>query len=90
MTIEAEIITDETKTKEIIQEDVFKSINSYLLNLKKTWEESASLVVRKAQIETIILNTNGVIDISNTRINEQSSNILLEENEIPKLKEVLI
>ena len=90
LSIRSEITVDESTTKEIAQQEITTSIESYLLELKKTWEETDSLVIRKAQIETIILNTSGVIDVENTTINQKTANITLEKNQIPKLNEVVI
>ena len=42
------------------------------------------MVVRVSQIETRILSVNGVIDISDTLLNEKNANLILSDNEIPK------
>ena len=58
-------------------------MKAYLLELRKSWADSAYLVVRISQIETRILNTPGVIDIQNTAINGTDSNLNLGMYEIP-------
>lgn len=90
LSIRSEVTVDESTTKEMAEQEIKTSIEAYLLELKKTWEETDSLVIRKAQIETIILNTSGVIDVANTTINQKTANITLEKNQIPKLNEVVI
>jgi uncharacterized phage protein gp47/JayE len=90
ISIKTDITVDGTITKEKAQEQIIEAVNTYLLELRKTWEENDSLIIRKAQIETIILNISGVIDVSNTSINNQTGNITLDTNDIPKLEEVVI
>jgi len=60
------------------------------LNLRKEWEDSTSLIVRISQIESLILNTEGVIDITNTVINEQNGNIEIGKEYIPILGNIEI
>lgn len=66
-----------------MKEKVKNEIDKYFLELRKTWEDSESIIVRISQIETRILNVDDVLDISNTKINESSSNIEISSNEIP-------
>ncbi len=60
------------------------------MNLRKEWEDSTSLIVRISQIESLILNTEGVIDITNTVINEQNGNIEIGKEYIPILGNIEI
>ncbi len=60
-------------------------INKYLLGLRKTWEDENGIIVRISQIEARILNIDNVIDISDTKINNGTSNIELSSNQIPVL-----
>ena len=64
-------------------------IKAYLLDLRKTWENTSSLVVRIAQIETRLLQIKGVIDIGNTTINGSAKNLALDQYETPIFKEVV-
>lgn len=61
-----------------------KAIDEYFLELAKNWENENQLIVRISQIETRILNAQGVIDIQNTRLNGQANNLTLGEMQIPK------
>ena len=61
-----------------------KAIDDYFLELAKNWESENQLIVRISQIETRILNVQGVIDIQNTRLNGQANNLTLAEMQIPK------
>lgn len=64
---------------------IIDTIEEYLLQIRKNWGNSTNSVVRIAQIEARILNIKGIIDIKNTKINNESSNLTLTNYEIPKL-----
>ncbi len=70
---------------EKVKPDAEKSIREYLLELTKEWENSEALVVRISQIERRILDLEGVIDITETKINAKDSNLLLDKSRIPQL-----
>lgn len=61
------------------------AVNAYLLELRREWANSISIVVRVSQIETRILGVKGVVDIANTTINEKANNLILTQYEIPVL-----
>lgn len=58
-------------------------ISEYLLDLRKNWANQTSTVVRISQIETKILQIEGIIDIQNTKINGSTSNLILTEYQVP-------
>lgn len=64
---------------------VQEAINNYFLELKKTWEDESSLVVRVAQIESSILKVTGVLDITGTKLNGNVTNLILTDVQIPVL-----
>lgn len=84
LTTTAETVTETLKTK------IVEEINNYLHILRKEWENSSNITVRKSKIEALILDIDGVIDVENVTINEQNSNVVVEAFEIPVLKEVVI
>ena len=65
------------------KDGVEKTLDKYCLDLSKTWENSDNVVVRISQIESLILDCEGVLDIHDTKINESEGNVALEVNEIP-------
>ena len=71
-----------------VQELIEEALEAYLLELRESWEDSDTLVVRISQIESTILGVTGVTDIESTTINNQESNIELEEEYIPILGDV--
>lgn len=66
-----------------LQSSIDSAIRSYLLELRKTWADSTGLTVRISQIETRLLNINGIVDIQGTKINGAATNLLLSNFEIP-------
>ena len=73
-----------------LKSKIEEKVNSYLLQLRKEWEDTILLTIRKAKIEALILDIDGVIDISNLTMNSGKMNIILEQFEIPILKEVIV
>ena len=66
-----------------IETDVKKIIEDYLLELRKNWAKENNITVRIAQIEAKILSIDGVVDISNTKINGKVENLVLDKYQVP-------
>ena len=66
-----------------IQETINNIVDNYFKSLSVNWDKEDNLIVRISQLETRLLGAAGVLDITNTKMNNQSSNISLESNEIP-------
>lgn len=90
ITIKASITTNGELTPTNLNTKVEEAINGYLLELRKEWENETNLIIRKARIEALILGIEGVVDVSNVKINGQATNVTLEQFEIPVLEEVVI
>ena len=60
-----------------------EAVSDYLLELRKEWADASYLVVRISQIDTRLLNVQGVLDVQNTSINGVMSNLSLGKYEIP-------
>ena len=82
--IETEITYDEGWSWEDIERTANDVIDSYFKELAQSWADNSNIIVRISQIETRLLDLEGVIDIQNTKLNSQTKNITLEENSIPK------
>ena len=66
-----------------------KSTNkNYFDELNSTWADSENLIVRISQLETRLLNLDGIIDIANTKINNVAENFVLNADSIAILGEV--
>ena len=66
-----------------LQSQIQSVIEEYLLELRKDWANQGSLIVRTAQIDTRILGIQGILDITDTRINGSTSNLILSAYQIP-------
>ncbi|WP_315169484.1 baseplate J/gp47 family protein [Metaclostridioides mangenotii] len=91
----AESITIETKLTyqadwswEDVKPAVTEAIKDYFSELNQGWEELNSTVVRISQIETRLLNIEGLIDIEGTKINSLEKNYIVSENSIVTLGSV--
>lgn len=64
---------------------IMQAVNDYFTKLKENWSYEDNLVVRISQIESAILKITGVLDITETKLNAQNTNVILTANQIPKL-----
>lgn len=62
---------------------VMNAVDKYFTELRQLWDETENLIVRISQLESRILDCEGVLDVQNTTLNGYSSNISLAANEIP-------
>jgi uncharacterized phage protein gp47/JayE len=83
---------DSGHSVETLQAAVEQSMSAYLLELRQAWEENEfnNTLVRISQIEAKILAIEGVLDVSNTKINTVADNLILDYTKIPILGEVTI
>lgn len=54
---------------DILKEQIEETVESYLSELRETWGDSETLVVRSSQIDARLLDIVGIIDIQNTLVN---------------------
>lgn len=92
LNIDTTISFESGYSAETSQSYIEDAINDYLLSLKRDWEsnENNSIIVRISQIDSKILGVEGVIDVSDTTINESDENCEVVYTNIPKLGEVII
>ena len=75
---------------EAVKPYVLDTINGYFKELAETWaDQNERLVVRISQLESRILSVSGVLDISNTAINEEAANYPLPLDHIPVVGAVI-
>lgn len=68
---------------------VSDAMSAYFLELAKSWADNeGALVVRISQVESRLLDVEGILDVGNAYINSQNANYTLPENSIPVLKSV--
>lgn len=86
---EKEIIVKSTLTFEQgcgwdnLQNSLKDAVSGYLLELRKVWADFEHLIVRISQIDNRLLSVPGVVDVQNTSLNGENSNLELGEYEIP-------
>lgn len=81
--VTTDIIFDTGYSWDNLYQDIEDAVKAYLLEQRKLWADSNSLIIRISQIETRILAVSGIVDISNTKINNSTSNLTLDEYAIP-------
>lgn len=71
-----------------IRSDVYAMIDDYFKELSHEWANSEDddygVVVRVSQLETRILNIDGVLDVVDTKLNGNNENVILDKESIPK------
>lgn len=65
-----------------IKNQFYEVIDEYFSELNQGWANSDNIVVRISQIESRILEITGIVDISNTLINNQANNYTLDKDSI--------
>ncbi len=72
-------------TWETIESSVHKAIDDYFKELASGWEATGAndLIVRISQIETRLLDIEGVLDITDTLLNGNASNLSIDKDCIP-------
>lgn len=88
--VETTLLLDDGYTSENILPAVIAKIDEYLYELRKGWQETNEIIVRVALIDARVLDVPGVLDISNTTINGNPSNLTLASDEVPILGTVTI
>lgn len=83
--ISVNIVFDPSYTFAGVKPRIEQLIGEYLLELRKQWALTDSLVVRISQIESRLLSVQGIIDVLDTRINGVAENLVLNEKQIPLL-----
>ena len=65
------------------KQKIIDAITAYLLEIRKGWANENTSTVRIAQIESRIMAIQGVLDITNTKINGSTNNLILTKYQIP-------
>lgn len=68
---------------ERLQKSIDAAVEAYLLELRMQWAQEGFLTVRSSRVESRILGLEGVVDVTDTRINGNKGNLVLGAYEIP-------
>lgn len=68
---------------ESLKSDMQSAIDGYFTELAGAWSTEDNLVVRKSQIEYRLLLIDGILDITDVKLNGASENVTLAEDTIP-------
>lgn len=80
--VSMDLVLQNNYTWEDISAYVDAAIDSYFEGLNAEWEYADNIIVRISQIETRILEIEGVLDISGTTLNGVESNITVDKDSI--------
>ncbi len=86
--IKMQITWQQDADKEQSKLEIRKQLEAYFLELRKSWADEKSVVVRNSYLEAAVLNVAGVLDVQNCTINTQSGNLQLQPYEVPKLTSI--
>ena len=81
--IKTKITYDSGYSYEDLKSYITKAVDNYLLELRKKWEDSNAIVVRILQIESAIVQIDGVIDVAETTINDSEQNLQITNGTVP-------
>lgn len=80
--LELGLIYQEGYRFEDVRAAVEEMADTYFQELNQTWAESGRLVVRISRLESRLLEIEGILDITETKLNGNAQNVILGENEI--------
>ena len=82
------ITYDTDRSYEELSTRIDSAIETYLLELRKTWENTDTIVVRILQIEAAIVSIEGIVDVTGTTVNGSDKNLHLTDGSVPVKGEV--
>lgn len=80
--IKSKIEYESGATFETVKTEMETAIDGYLDNLTHSWDEQ-NVTVRISQIESLLLNIEGIVEIADTTINGAAANYVLGDEYIP-------
>lgn len=83
ISIETTITYDPGYNYDGLKSYIDQKIEQYLLELRKTWEDSTSITVRVLQIEAAVVSITGIADVTGTKINGKEANLQITNGAVP-------
>lgn len=72
-----------------MKESIESVIDSYFLELRENWASNDKLIIRISQIESWLLELEGIIDVKDTVLNGNKENFILDTDSIPVRGDVI-
>lgn len=76
------VIYEDGYSYEALQSYILAVIDDYFLELNQKWENEKTLIVRISQIESRLLEVEGILDLSGTTLNGEEKNYTLDVDSI--------
>lgn len=73
-----------------LSDKIKTALEPYFKTLRKEWENNKATTVRLSRMESLILDIDGVVDVTSSKITGFSANGVLEENQVPFLNAVVV
>lgn len=95
ITISATVTPAGGSVTEELKAAIVATVENYMKELRRNWRaeyvnNGDGLTVRLAEVESRILNVDGVIDVANTKINGTAANLVLSDDAVPVLSKVVV
>lgn len=68
---------------EDVKSNIETAIDGYFENLIQSWSEDGNTVIRRNQVESLLLNIEGITNVNSTIINGKASDLTLAADKIP-------
>lgn len=73
-----------------LSDRIKEMLEPYFKTLRKNWENHKFTTVRISRMESLILDIDGIVDVTDTKITGFNTNGILEETEVPFLNNVVV
>ena len=92
VSVSVKVVWDSGYSADTSKSRIEAAIQEYLLTIRKSWESSKmnNQYIRISQVEARILSVEGVIDVTETKLNDKEENVTLIYTQIPTFGGVTI
>ena len=82
-------LTDNTEIEDVTK-SIENAINEYFVSLAKQWADTGTATLRISKIESAVASVEGVIDVYDTSVNNNTENIIFNGDAVPVGGEITI
>jgi len=83
--VQTNLILENGVSPEGIRTKALQAIEAYLLELRIAWGRGNARTVRISQMDTRLLDIDGVLDVLDTALDGESRNLVLDPMQVPTL-----